>query len=136
MTTFNLEDLNPGTWFDYEPYVSRVCIRRVTQEDLQNIRKQCIEEIREYKQTRKHGPYHIVKDEKVDEIKLNELLCDHTIVDWEGFRNPDGSEIECTLENKVKLMGKSPDFYSFVDKCVEILDTEAEERAKAVEKNS
>ena len=50
--------------------------------------------------------------------KFNEEVWDFSIYNW-NLVTPDGKEIECTRENKVKLMRKSPKFASWIGDCLE-----------------
>jgi len=44
-------------------------------------------------------------DSLVDEI-LNESIAHHVLLDWQGFTNADGSEMEPSIENKIMMLEK------------------------------
>ena len=133
MPVFNLKNLNPGSWFDYDG--GRVCIRCVAQADMNKIRKECTTKRTEYKQVSRgnHQRYGYVE---ADEDKIREMLYDATIVDWEGFLDEEtGEEIPCNRENKIMLVGNVPDFQEWVDEKAIIVKEDQEKRDEELEKN-
>lgn len=120
MTTFDLKDLNPGTWFEIEGG-GRVCLRVCAGGDLRAIRKQTVTTKAEFKDGRR------ITYEVTDEEKQNELLWDFCIVDWENLFDKEKKPIPCTKENKLLLMDKSIKFANFIGDCLKkITDTGAE----------
>ena len=69
-----------------------------------------------------------------DEQLRSELLWDFMIVDWLIYDGK-GKPIQCTKENKVKLMMGSVDFAVFVGECIERLTDGERKRAEDQEKN-
>ena len=60
---------------------------------------------------------------------------DYAIVDWKGFKDPNGVEIPCTKENKLKLI-RIPKAMRFFQRVFQILNGEAAKSKGGVEKNS
>jgi len=70
--------------------------------------------------------------------KEQELLWDHVIMGWEDkapFLNNDGSPIEQTSKNKVKLMG-IPSFARYAVRCLQLIAGAAEQAKEDAVKNS
>lgn len=124
---FDLENLNPGTWFDFEDG-GRICIRSLSTEEATAISKKTTKSKVEYKQGQR-----FTFDETNEEIQFS-LMWDSVIVDWEGLESADGKALECTTENKLRLMRKSPVFArlvrGFLEKLTEIETTEREAEEK------
>jgi hypothetical protein len=120
MTTFNLKNLNPGTWFDFKDG-GRVCLRVCAGGDLRTIRKQTVTIKKEWKDGKR------VIDEDVNTDLQNELIWDFCIVDWEKFFDVEKKPIPCTKENKLLLMDKSIKFSSFIGDCLLKLATANDE---------
>ena len=102
-----LINLIKGTWFYFDEEnedEGGVCIRLISNDELDRI-------IIFYKLTGIEKP--IVKK------KIEELIWDYVITDWKNVL-VSGTEVDCTKENKVKLM-KDPDFANFIVKSLEIL---------------
>lgn len=113
----DLEDLNPGTWFDMEGG-GRVCLRVCAGDDYRAIRKQATKKKVDYPKTGGRFPY-----EEVDEELQAQLLWDFCIVNWENIFDKDLKPIPCTKEFKLLLMGKSVVFSRFVtEKFTELAD--------------
>lgn len=120
---FDLDDLNPGTWFDL-PEGGRICLRTLSAEQAAVIQKAAIKKKVEYKKGQRF------EFDTVDDDKLGEMSYDMTILGWEGIESADGKEISCTPEMKFKLMQKSPKFAKtvrvFMEKLAEAEQAEAE----------
>lgn len=126
---FDLENLNPGIWIDYdEEGKAQVCIRICAGDDLKYIRKKTVKKKIEYKNGQRF------EFEETNEDLFRELLWDFCIVDWKGFIGKDGKEIECTKENKLLLMGKSIEFAKFLGEALEKVGQENREAIEAEEK--
>ena len=69
-----------------------------------------------------------------DELSF-EMLHDYCVVDWEGIEDEKGKAIECTKENKVALLSKSPLFLQLVSDCLKQLNEQMEERREQAQKN-
>ena len=128
---FNLDDLNPGVKFffdDASPEKGSVTLRACPGDIMADIEKKTTVKRIEYKR----GQRFEVVDKK--ENKWRELFYDYVIVDWENV-TAKGEPLECTKENKVMLMGKSPVFSVFVADRLEKLNNELIDRAEDAEKN-
>ncbi len=104
---FDLENLNPGTWFDL-PDGGRICLRILSLETALSISEAVTKKRLEYK----HGQRFEVED--VNENKNLELTWDNIILEWEGIKTADGKPLPCTAEMKAKLMRGSPSFAKIV----------------------
>ena len=140
MTIVDFDELNPGARFDFETdpiggAVSWIKVRAYSNEVLESITEQCVTREVEYKKASKHGQLQRIEYTKTDDKKMKSLLWDYVIVDWGGFVDKKGSAIPCTAENKTKWMLKWPEFYAFVDKCIEKLTPDVNEAVKESEKN-
>ena len=124
---FDLENLNPGTWFDFEDG-GRICLHSLSIEEATAISKKTTNIRVEYKQGQRFTI------DVIDEDKAFSLMWDAVIVGWEGIESADGKALECTTENKIKLMKKSPVFARivrcFLEKLGEIETTEKEAEEK------
>lgn len=132
-TKFSLTDPNPGTWFPFDeddPESGSVCVRVLNTAKRREIRKKAVKKRVEYK----HGQRY--EFEEADDGLYSELLWDYVIVDWCKLEDENGNPIECTTENKALLMRENVGFAMFINQCTEIVSDNAEQRAKAIEKNS
>lgn len=134
MTVFNLEELNPGVWFDYDKN-SKVCVRPPSNEIFEKIENEAVTIIREYKKKSKNGEMQLIERREVDTKKFKTLLWDYCIVNWKGFKDQTGKEISCTIDMKIKLMTCSAVFSTFIDACTEKLVPELNRVIEEAEKN-
>jgi hypothetical protein len=131
-TKFNLKDLNPGTWFDFnedDPKSGRICLRVLNEEAKENIRKTTVKRVETFKKGQRFIDYDV--NEKLN----SEMTWDYVIVSWERLEDNDDQPIECTVENKSKLMRESIDFARFVGECLEKLSEMTEQRKADAAKN-
>jgi hypothetical protein len=127
---FNLTDLNPPAWFDHPDHEgSRICIRVLSSAILEKINKKTMRMKVEYRRGQRF------EAEQVDEKKRNELTWTYCIVDWEGIYDENGTEIECTDENKILLMQNAPTFTRWMGDSLETLNEEGAQRLEGAEKN-
>jgi hypothetical protein len=121
---FDLDALNPGTWFNYKGSKdAKVCLRVCAGDDYKEIRKTCSKKGVEYEKGVRYSY------EEMDSEAFNEKLWDFCIIDWVGFADKNGNRIECTKENKILLMGKSVAFSEFVaDRLERLRKIETEEK--------
>ena len=105
---FDLEDLNPGTWFDFPDGEGRICIRSLSSEDADAITRATSKKEAEYVEGTRYE-YDVVDDDK-----LSDMTWDSCIVGWEGLMDSDGKDIPCTPDMKKKLMRGSPTFSRIV----------------------
>ena len=126
---FDLQELNPGTFFDFGEDGGRISLRLCAGDDLRDIQKATVKKRVEFK----NGQRYEVED--VNEALRGEMLWDFSIVNWEKFFDAQGKEIPCTRENKILLMGKSPRFANFVASCLQELRDKQEAEVLAQRKN-
>ncbi len=120
---------NEGQWFQFgEDGDAAVCLRLCPLDVLKEIDKKTAIEKVEYRINEKTRQMErIVYSHTKDPDLRNELYWDYIIVDFRGIRNKKtGEEIPCTKENKILLMGRSPQFARFVvDKIEEMAEVVA-----------
>jgi hypothetical protein len=68
------------------------------------------------------------------EKKERDDAWDYAIVGWKNLKGPDGKDIPCTRDNKLKMI-KIPKFMRFVQRCFQILDGEVADTREAAAKN-
>ena len=115
----NFKSQNPGTWFYYDPdneSQGGVCLRELSTDEFDRIEQMTVKVRKKFK---RGIPY---DDKVVDEKLASKLRWDFCIVDWKKTYL-DGQELECTTENKVKMM-KVIDFVKHVvDSLNDLVDT-------------
>lgn len=147
MTQFDLEKQDKGEWFtffdshiddkgnivydDPKSEAGRVCLRNVSPK-LQELLKSRIKkaEFVLNPDTRRMERIVYFEELSIDEVKQRtDELYDYAIVAWESMFDGKGNPIECTKDNKSKLMN-IPSFDRFITRCFQILgevSNEAEE---------
>jgi len=133
--TFNLQDLNPGTDFEY-PGGATVKIRMPDTDTMSLIQKKSATKKAEFKSAEKGQPLQRIEWLDFQDEDFRKLYWDYIIVSWTGFNDSNGNEISCTTENKLLLMGKSNEFASFVNKSLETLRKDFEKKQEDASKNS
>ena len=127
---FDLDNLNPGTRFDFPDSDAWVCLRTCAGDDLKAIHKQTRKKKIEYRRGQRF------EYQEINEGLESRLLWDFCIMDWGGLFDKHAKPIACNTEMKVLLMGKSVVFSSFVVECLDKLNqAEARDEEKR-EKNS
>ena len=127
---FDLDNLNPGTRFDFPDSKAWVCLRTCAGDDLKAIHKQSRKKRIEYKRGQRF------EYQQIDEKLESKLLWDFCITDWGELFDAQGKSIPCNTKMKILLMGKSVVFSSFVAERLDILNqAEAQDEEKR-EKNS
>lgn len=139
-TIVDFDELNPGAKFTFEEgpeggTVSWVVVRAYTNEILDAIRKECVEQHVEYRKTSKFGALQRIEYTTTDDVKMKRMLWDYIICDWGGFIDKNKAPIPCNTENKEKFMLKWPAFAAFIDKCLEKLTPDVNEAIQEAEKN-
>ncbi len=127
----NFTTENKGTWFFFDESnedAGGVCIRLCTPNKYEQIEKLTTKKKDIYKQGNRFEK--VEKDEK----KLSHLLWDYVIVDWKNVEI-DGTELECSKENKIKLMGDNIAFTNFISNCLNDLTDHIDLDREAKEKN-
>ena len=127
---FNLDNLNPPTWFEHpEDEEARVCLRVASGEDMNQIVKETTTKRFEWRR----GTRQEIED--VDEDKRSDLTWQACIVDWEGLYDNEDNPIPCTDENKIKLMLGSPPFSRWIVECLDKLTDNHQQTQESAEKN-
>ena len=128
---FDLNNLNPGVFFPFEDDEEGggVTVRIANGAIIEKIDKKCVKK----KVTMRMGR----REEIIEENKelRNKMLWDYIIIDWKGIFDINGDPIQCTMENKDKLMKGSVKFSSFVSDCISRLNEESEFYEEVLEKN-
>lgn len=125
---FDLSDLNPGIWFQFDNDKAEVCLRTLSISDSQEIKKQCSKKRYEYRD----GKQFTIED--IDEKLMLELIWDICIVDWKEIYDAEDKPIPCIKEMKILLINKSIKFAEFVaenlNKIKELKNKQDEEERK------
>jgi hypothetical protein len=130
----NINDLNPGAWFDFRDGV-KVKVRPFAGNILDDIRKKATQKKVEYKKQGKIGRLQRIEYIDLDEDKMQALLWDYIIVDWDGIEDDKGKAIKCDKKNKVRFMQDWPEFYDFIDNAADVSIKDVEQHVEDVEKN-
>ena len=128
----NLKDLNPGTWFKFDeedPESGSICLRVLNAGKLAEIRDETITTEVEYKSGQRF------EYQSMDNSARDGIIWDYCIVDWKDLIDDDETPIECTTENKIKLMNGHVGFSMWVEKCLEKLNELNEIHTEYLEKN-
>lgn len=140
---FDIDNLNPPERFYYpdspDEWVEFVLLDA---DAIEEIDAQTVTKKVEYVQPKKKNgkpdfrrPLQRIEYEVIDEEKRADLMTDAAIHDWHLVK-PDGSLIECTTENKLKIVNGSIEFNTWMAECLEIMGERKTEREKELEKNS
>ena len=124
---FNLNDPNPGIWFEMvkgKPEEGRVCLRPLSDAKTRELDEKTVE-----KKPSKRNQ--IIPDIEIKNELRARLRWDYCIVDWEYIQDANGNEIPCTAENKFVLMDESSFFNSIVSGFLETITEEQERLARA-----
>ena len=128
-----MSNMNPPAWFYYDDddTDSGVLLRVCSGNDLEDKTKKCSKkQPPEYKRGRRFE----IPD-KIDEKRYSEMLWDFVIVDWKGTVDENDDDIECNMDNKIKLMRQSVFFASFIGKSLDKLNADIAGYQKDLEKN-
>jgi len=131
MARFNSSD--GGTWYYFDPtneVLGGVCLRLPTEEEYSAINKVTL--ISRKKKAIRGVLY---EDVKYDEAKQAKLRWRAMIVDWKNVCLDDSPPLDCTDENKDKMMQVSS-FKVWIGSKIEKLIEETEELKEALVKNS
>ena len=127
---FDLENLNPGTFFPFSDGTEGgVTIRVASGDALSEIEKKCVKRKFEWKRNQRFE----VIDE--DDEKRSLMMWDYVIIDWDGIFDLNDAPIPCNKANKNLLMQNSVKFSTFVGKCIQKLNEQMEEYEEELEKN-
>lgn len=133
----NLNSKNDGQWFYFDSDnhdAGGVCLRELSPDEHQRIEKLTVNHNWKFQR----GTGRRYDDIKTDEKLAERLRWDYVITDWKEV-SLDGQVLECTTENKVKVM-KVMSFVKFmVDALEELTETNLildEVRVKNLESSS
>jgi len=129
---FRLQDLNPGAWFNFDvddPETGRIRLRVLNAQKLTEIRDTTMTNKVEY-----HADNRFEYQE-IDNAARDRIIWDYCIIEWEGLVDDDDVPIECTTDNKIKLMNGHIGFSTFIEACLEKLNKENEKFREFSEKN-
>lgn len=126
---FDLENLNPGTWFYFEGSETEgICVRPLSEDALTEIRSKVVTKKTEFKRGQRF------ETEKVDKVKDREMTIDFCLVDW-NVLDKKGKAIPLTCDNKVKMVMGSPAFSVFFTESLQAANAMAQEDEEESVKN-
>lgn len=125
----NLENLDEAVWVEWKNGV-KVKIRPLPTSKTVELQKLATSTTFEFI----NGRRTTVK--KVDDEKFNDLLQEHIIEDWKGFKDQDGNDIPCTPKTKTAIMDYLHEFRLFVVMAGNELEQYRQEQQEEAEKNS
>ena len=105
----NFSSKNEGAWFYFDPdneSLGGTCLRELDPDEFNRIERLTVK----HKKRVMRGV--LVDDIKTDEKLASKLRWDYCITDWKNI-SLDGQALECTTDNKVKMMNVS-DFVKHV----------------------
>ena len=124
---FDLDNLNPGCWFDLGD--ARVCIRVCAGKDLEAIQKKTRKKRIAYRGGKRYEWIDVNEDQEFKQI------FDYCIVDWENINDVNGTPLKCNTTNKLLLLNGSPEFNTFVGRCLDQLTSDMVAIQEDEEKN-
>lgn len=107
---------NAGTWFYFDSTNEKlggVCLRELTTDEFDKIERMTTTKRKKFKRGVAYD------DNIVNEEMASRMRWDFVITDWKEVQL-DGQAVECTTDNKVKMM-KITDFVKFVVDSLEML---------------
>lgn len=136
---FDLNALNSSTRFYWgdtqEEYID---LRVVPEKEFRRMNREMgIKDRVEYVPNPQTGQMHRIEyRERNDEAleQLDAAVNDYCIAGWR-LVTPDGDEIPCTRENKLKLIEGSPEFSSWLNKCLKQLRGDQLKAGESEQKN-
>ena len=132
MAVIDLGDLSPAYWFDYDDEGAAVKVRPPTPDVLSRINRECVKTKTEYKRL-KGNQWQRFEYKVADQEAIQDKVHAWVVADWKGFFDKDGNEIPYSEETAIKMMRFNPEFYAFVDQCIDYLEAQA--RKRGPEKN-
>jgi hypothetical protein len=133
-----LKENGETEYFPPEEDAGKVCIRNCTPEIIEKIHAETRKKVSELAlnpKTRSMERVIYYDQTPEQEKKEREMIWDFVIQGWEGILDKEGKDIPCTVENKMKLMTRSPQFARFVGRCLQIVTGADAESEEAVGKN-
>jgi hypothetical protein len=129
---FSMKDLNPGAWFNFDdndPDTGKILVRVLNSEKLAEIRNETIKTNVEYRKDKRF------EFQEIDHSARDRIIWDYCIIDWKELVDDDDNAIECTTDNKIKLMNEHIGFSLFVETCFDKINAQSEKLAEYSEKN-
>lgn len=107
-------------WFDAEndPDKSRVKIKHLSPEELDDINDQAFRQDIDYKKNKK-GNLEPIFSNKYDSRLFRELPIQRSVIDWENFFDENNNLMECTHENVLMAIRQIEGFKEFISECRE-----------------
>ncbi len=114
-----------GVWVEYEPGVS-FKIRMLTPKKYRQLQNSVT--------TKQYKRGQLV--DKVNETKLNELAGSWMIEDWKGIVTPEGTQVDCTDQNKQMILNHFSNISAFVSEMsMKLLESKGEEKKQLKKKS-
>jgi len=115
----NFDSSNIGTWFYFDPAneeLGGVCLRELTNDEVVRIERMTVKKRKKFRRGIAYDDF------DTDEKLASKMRWDFCITDWKEI-NLDSKPLDCTVENKVKIMNVI-DFAKFlVDSLEKLVDT-------------
>lgn len=107
-------------WFDAEndPDKSRVKIKHLLPEELDDINDQAFRQDINYKKDKKGNLEPVILN-KNDTKLFRELPIQKSVVDWENFFDENNNKMKCTHENILMAIRQIEGFKEFISECRE-----------------
>lgn len=102
----NFSKLEEPVWVSYDDKI-KFLIQYLPPDKMRELRKQATE--------KRVAEGQLI--EKINREKLEDLIIDVCLIDWEGLTTEDGKKFEPTKENKILLIKKITEFAVFIDGC-------------------
>jgi hypothetical protein len=133
---FDIGNLNAPVKFYYGKGKKEwVELRNIPLSEVRKIKETCVTtEVEYWRPDGSSERPHRYEVDKSDIQKLDSMLWDYQIADWCLLDN-DGNAIDCTLENKLLLMGHSTEFLEWVLDCLKTLAEDEQKSKEDSEKN-
>ena len=115
----NFDSANIGTWFYFDPANEKlggVCLRELTTSESEKIERLTVKKRKKFRRGQ------VYDDTDIDEKLASKMRWDFCITDWKEV-NLDGKSLDCTIENKVKMMNVIDFVKHVVDSLENLVDT-------------
>jgi len=115
----NFDSSNVGTWFCFDPANERlggVCLRELTTDESEKIERMTVKKRKKFRRGIAYD------DSETNEKLASKLRWDFCITDWKEV-NLDGKSLDCTVENKVKMMNVIDFVKHVVESLEKLVDT-------------
>ena len=117
MPKFSSEDEGTWFWFDEDNHdAGGICLRELSTNEHQKIERTTVKHRKKFS----HGMAY--DDMEVDEKLASRMRWDYCITDWKEIEL-DGEMLECTRDNKIKMMNVMDFVKFFVDSLQSLVET-------------